>query len=297
MNDLLQQGVAALEAGDKAQARRLFGRAIRENRQDAQAWLRLSDAVENDRERLICLHKVLAINPGNKAAQQKISKLQPKAPRRPAPKSSPIAAQPKPQLEPKHEPEIRRLHLFPTMTDRAPSNALQHIRDNLDSSPRPAGAHPQSTHDASETSPARQAPQLSLLPLTELDHSKSLDKLSPEVQKALKGYIQLIAQELRNGKKRQVIVEQLTGRGFPQRAIEELVKEVAQVVNRVQIRNYRKRMARGLLIAIAGILGICITAYFIDGGLGGISCILYLVILGGLVDFVGGLIGWLAHRV
>jgi hypothetical protein len=301
MSDLLQQGAAALKAGDKAGARRLFGRAIRENRQDARAWLRLSDAVENNRERLICLHKVLAIDPGNKTARRAIDKLHPKAPRRPAPKSPPAKALRKPQREPKPEhmlrPELKHSHLFATLTDRVQSDGLQDIHDRPDSSPRPASTQPKTTHSTPGTSPARHTPQFSPIPLTDLDHSKSLDKLSPEVQRALKGYVQLIAQELRNGKKRQVIVEQLTGRGFPRQAIEELVKEVAQVVNRVQIRNYRKRMGRGLLITIAGVLGACITTYFIDGGFGGISCIVYLVVLGGLVDFVGGLIGWLAHRV
>lgn len=305
MSDLLQQGIAALKAGDKAQARRLFGRAIRENRQDAQAWLRLSDAVENDRERLICLHKVLAIDPGNKAARRAIDKLQPKASHRPAPKSPPAKARPKPQREPELaqrpesmlRPMLKHSHLFSTLTDRVQSDGSQDAHGSPDSSPRPASTQPQTAYSAPGTSPAQQTPQFSPLPLTDLDHSKSLDKLSPEVQQALKGYVQLIAQELRNGKKRQVIVEQLTGRGFPRQAIEELVKEVAQVVNRVQIKNYRKRMGRGLLITIAGVLGVCITTYFVDGGFGGISCIVYLVVLGGLVDFIGGLIGWLAHRV
>jgi len=70
MSTSLQQGVAALEAGDKALARRLFGRAIQEDPQSEQAWLWLSGAVESDKERLMCLNKVLAINPDNEMAQR-----------------------------------------------------------------------------------------------------------------------------------------------------------------------------------------------------------------------------------
>jgi hypothetical protein len=70
MADRLQQGIAALKAGNKEQARQLLIQATQANPQNEQAWLWLSGAVESDSERLICLNKVLEINPNNEPAQR-----------------------------------------------------------------------------------------------------------------------------------------------------------------------------------------------------------------------------------
>ncbi|MFN2272713.1 MAG: tetratricopeptide repeat protein, partial [Anaerolineae bacterium] len=75
-DDLLQQGIAALRAGDKAQARQLFSQAIRQDPRNEQAWLWLSGALETTQDKLMCLNKVLVINPANEAAQRGIAALQ-----------------------------------------------------------------------------------------------------------------------------------------------------------------------------------------------------------------------------
>lgn len=72
---LLEQGMAALRAGDRALARRLLARAAREDTQSEQAWLRLSGAVENDKERFLCLSRVLAANPDNESARRGLAGL------------------------------------------------------------------------------------------------------------------------------------------------------------------------------------------------------------------------------
>jgi len=83
MNDLLEQGITALQNGDKIKARRLFSRAIQAHPQSEQVWLWLSGAVDSEEERLMCLNKVLALNPGNEAARQGVSAIRQKQASRP----------------------------------------------------------------------------------------------------------------------------------------------------------------------------------------------------------------------
>jgi hypothetical protein len=170
MRDLVQRGIAALEAGDKVQACRLLGRAIQANPQDEQAWLWLSGAVESDQERLMCLNKVLEINPANEAAKRGVAALREKQASKPTKRATP----------------------FPWIAKVAP--------------------------------PQQQPPQ----PVSDmLDHSRTLDQLPPEQRKALEGFSALIAQELASGRSRKEIVERLVRRGFPRKAVQQLVNEVA----------------------------------------------------------------------
>jgi tetratricopeptide (TPR) repeat protein len=107
-NALLQHGIAALRAGDKAKARQLLAGAIQKEPHNAQAWLWLSGAVNNDKERLECLNRALAIDPNNKSAQRGLAALRqdqairptevkvPQAERRTPPESD--VAQPTPEI-------------------------------------------------------------------------------------------------------------------------------------------------------------------------------------------------------
>jgi membrane protein YdbS with pleckstrin-like domain len=70
------QGIAALKAGDKAEARRWLGLAVKRNPNDYTAWLWLSGAVGNDQERLECLQQVLRIVPENSAAAAGIAQME-----------------------------------------------------------------------------------------------------------------------------------------------------------------------------------------------------------------------------
>jgi pimeloyl-ACP methyl ester carboxylesterase len=66
--DLVSQAAYLLQNGDRAGACQLLAEALRQRPDDEQAWLWLSGAVESDKERLDCLQRVLAIDPGNQAA-------------------------------------------------------------------------------------------------------------------------------------------------------------------------------------------------------------------------------------
>lgn len=75
MDELTQQGIAALKGGDKARARFLLRSALEHNLDDLQAWMWLSGAVELDDDRLECLQQVMRIDPGNPAAARGIARL------------------------------------------------------------------------------------------------------------------------------------------------------------------------------------------------------------------------------
>lgn len=73
-DDLLQKGIDILNAGRKAEARRLLTQVVQQDESNEMAWLWLSGAVDTDEERLTCLENVLAINPNSSIAQQGIAK-------------------------------------------------------------------------------------------------------------------------------------------------------------------------------------------------------------------------------
>jgi hypothetical protein len=71
----LKQAVVAAKAGRKAEARRLLETVLDADERNEQAWLWLSDVVESDEERIICLENVLTINPDNEMARKGLSAL------------------------------------------------------------------------------------------------------------------------------------------------------------------------------------------------------------------------------
>lgn len=76
--DLMQQGIAALQAGDKTTARHLFMRAADILPRNQNIWLWLSDTLESVAEQRACLEQVVALNPDSAAgtmAQQKLERL------------------------------------------------------------------------------------------------------------------------------------------------------------------------------------------------------------------------------
>jgi len=79
-DDLLKQGIAALKAGQKAEARRLLERVVQQDENNETAWLWLSGAVDTDSERIHCLRETLRINPDNQHARRGLEKLEGEVP-------------------------------------------------------------------------------------------------------------------------------------------------------------------------------------------------------------------------
>jgi len=75
---LLDDGIAALRIGNREEARRKLMQIINADERNEFAWLYLSEAVESDEDRQICLENVLTINPANERAETELKALQDK---------------------------------------------------------------------------------------------------------------------------------------------------------------------------------------------------------------------------
>lgn len=76
VEQLVEDGIAAVKAGDKALARGKLEMAVKIDEQHETAWFWLARVVESDEERRTCLGNVLIINPQNKKAQELLDKLE-----------------------------------------------------------------------------------------------------------------------------------------------------------------------------------------------------------------------------
>jgi hypothetical protein len=102
MNGLTQKGIQAFKSGDKAAAQNFFKQALQENPADETAWLWLAGTFDDNNTRILCLEKVLGINPNNIAAQKGLAQLKsaPPQPPAPAPEPPPPPPPPEPQAPP-----------------------------------------------------------------------------------------------------------------------------------------------------------------------------------------------------
>jgi membrane protein YdbS with pleckstrin-like domain len=73
--NLTQQGIAAMKDEDNKRARQLLHAAVEQNPEDVKAWLWLSGAVKTNRERAICLQKVLRLDPDNATAARGVAQM------------------------------------------------------------------------------------------------------------------------------------------------------------------------------------------------------------------------------
>lgn len=67
--------IAAAQAGERAEARRLLTQVVEADETNEQAWLWLADAVDTTAERRICLENVLTLHPQHPYAQQALAVL------------------------------------------------------------------------------------------------------------------------------------------------------------------------------------------------------------------------------
>jgi tetratricopeptide (TPR) repeat protein len=72
----LREGVAAAKAGDTARARELLTEVAVRDEENVQAWFTLSEVVEDEEEREICLENVLTLDPDNLEARKRLEALQ-----------------------------------------------------------------------------------------------------------------------------------------------------------------------------------------------------------------------------
>jgi hypothetical protein len=73
---IFNQALAAAQAGQRAQARRLLAELVNVNPRHEQAWLRLAGLVDNSAQTVDCLKRVIVINPNNFTAREWLHKIQ-----------------------------------------------------------------------------------------------------------------------------------------------------------------------------------------------------------------------------
>ena len=74
-NSILQRGIEAIRAGERAEARELFRMVTREDPRNAQGWLWLAGAAEDREEKRAALERVMEIEPQNALARKGLSAL------------------------------------------------------------------------------------------------------------------------------------------------------------------------------------------------------------------------------
>jgi len=81
----LEQGIAAVQSGRKAEARQLLIEVVKADKKQLAAWQWLKEVVDRPEDKIVCLERILTLDPANGAAKQELSRLQakPKQPSRP----------------------------------------------------------------------------------------------------------------------------------------------------------------------------------------------------------------------
>jgi len=256
MNNFLQQGIAAAKAGDKAKAFQLLSRAAQDSSTAEQAWLWLSGVVSTDGERLFCLGNVLRINPNNPHAKPAATMLRQKGvfPSAPTP---PAVVQPPAPVTPR------------------PIAVPQ-------SSPQPAASIAQVQDDA-----------VAWLGSLATEHGAKPVVVAPD-ENEMTAHFKYAALELANNKPPMFIVKELTNRGLQSEVASRIVNETQSLLKKARGEKHKKRMTRGALWTIAGLVLTCGSYLFASDGGSYVLC--WGAIIFGLIDFFVGLIGWVSSQ-
>ncbi|MBE0670085.1 MAG: hypothetical protein IH588_05825 [Anaerolineales bacterium] len=257
MDNYLQQGVAAAKAGDRSRAFDLLTQASEIPATSEQAWLWLSSVVNDDSERLFCLNNVLRINPVNTAAQRGAEMLKQKG-------------------------------ISPAMPVYPESQNKAAVRD-INPAPAPSQFASSSLMYAAPT-----RTQTSPVPVIPPKHQQQPSYETDWKKQEISGYFEYAVMELANKKSYKAVEKSLVNRGASPEVAKTVVKEADDAVCKARRAGYKKRMTRGFLWMVVGIVITCGTYVFADS-LGGKYYLFYGAIIVGFIDLVIGLIGWLAN--
>jgi hypothetical protein len=256
MDNYLQEGITAAKAGDKPRAFDLLTRASEIPATSEQAWLWLSSVVKDDSERLFCLNKVLRINPRNTAAKRGADIFRQKGilPAIPAYPESPMRA------------SVQNFNPEPP----APQPAFSSFRYE--------------SPEQTQTSPVPVVPPKPQQPSYETDWQKQ----------EVAGYYESAVMGLANKRSTKAMEKSLISRGASPEIAKAVVKQADDAVCKARREGYKKRMKRGFMWTVIGVVLTCGTLWFAES-LGGRYYLFYGAIGIGLMDFVIGFFGWLAN--
>lgn len=115
-------------------------------------------------------------------------------------------------------------------------------------------------------------------------------------QQDLSGLYRLAAQELSRNQSPKTVAQKLTEQGVSAATANQIVGETQKVIKKALAERNKKRMTRGLIWMVIGIVLTCGGMAFASSRGGG-SYILFWGAIGyGLIDFIAGLIGWLSNK-
>jgi len=256
MDNYLQEGITAAKAGDKPRAFDLLTRASEVPATSEQAWLWLSSVVKDDAERLFCLNNVLRINSENKAAQRGAEML-------------------------------RQKGIFPAVPVYPESQKKTPLQDFNPKPASPQPAFPSLRYEYPErtqTSPVPVVPPKPQQPSYETDWQKQ----------EVAGYYESAVMGLANKRSTKAMEKSLISRGASPEVAKAVVKQADDAVCKARREGYKKRMKRGFIWTVVGIVLTCGT-FWLAESLGGRYYLFYGAIGIGLMDFVIGFFGWLAN--
>lgn len=265
MNTELQQGIAAVKAGNQQLALDMLMRATQVPEAAEMAWLWMSSVVNDDAERLYCIERVLRINPQNANAQ----------------KGSAL---------------LRQKGIQPAMPDfqvagPRPSNQPQQPAWNTSSSQN------QSSNDSVSSLAYSQQPAAD--PYNKLAYSEVARPKNPEPenrrsQQDYSSFFEFAVVELANGKPQRDVERLLVQRGVPANDAKKLAAEGKTIVKKGRRQKHQKRMSTGCIMAVVGIAITLVTYMFADE-LGGKFVLFYGLVAYGGFNLIVGLIGWIAN--
>lgn len=73
---LIQQAVTEARAGNKANARAILSRVVKQEPGNARAWYLLSQAVEKQEQAIYCLEQILKIQPDNSQVKERLNRIE-----------------------------------------------------------------------------------------------------------------------------------------------------------------------------------------------------------------------------
>ena len=256
MDNYLQQGIIAAKAGDKPRAFDLLTRASQVPATSEQAWLWLSAVVNDDSERLFCLNNVLRINSDNEAAKRGAAILSQKG-------------------------------IFPAMPVYPEPQRMAPVQDYT-----PKQIPSSKSSQVNSATPTWT--QTVFAPVTTSRPQQQPSYETDWQKQELSGFFQYAVMELASNKPHQAVEKLLVGRGASLETAKTVVKDAQYAVKKARREKYKKRMTRGLLWTVVGVVITCGTLAFSDV-LGGKYVLFYGAIIFGFIDFVVGLIGWLVN--
>jgi len=159
-------------------------------------------------------------------------------------------------------------------------------------------ATPTPPSDPSSTADAPRSISPSPVPITSSSVQSAVPGSSSanQTQQDFSGIYRFAAIELAKKQPPKVVAKKLIDQGVMPDTANRIVAETHTAVRKALAEKGKKRMTRGLIWAVIGIVITCGTLAFASGRGGGSYVVFYGAIIYGVIDFIAGLSGWLSNR-